>query len=98
MSDTSASVPVRIYDVRTAAGSSYILELGTDCYLTRKPGMSRPDGYEEPKRLPGDFTRLPLSGEFTLELGNPAVFIVVLGDDIARFDTAPVITITEVTP
>lgn len=93
------TLPDGTYEVRTAAGTSYILELedGSTDYVTRKPGMARPDGdATEPKRLPHDFERMPLAARPRLEVGEPAVFEVTEDESLARIETAAVMTVCEV--
>jgi hypothetical protein len=83
-----------VFDIRTAAGTSYVLELGADGdHLTRKPGMARPAGYEEPLRLPGDFERVPLVERPAISVGTPVAFAVVVDGALARRETAPITTI-----
>lgn len=87
-----------IFDVRTAGGTSLVLELDTaEAHVTRKPGMARPTaGFDEPRRLPGDFTRQPLTERPTITVGGTVALNVLAGDAPARIETAPILTIEEI--
>jgi len=92
MSSSITPDSVGTFEVRTAAGTDFILELGAETgHVTRKPGMTHPEGgHEEPRRLPGDFTRLPLAEKPTVTEGVNAVLKVIVDDLTDRRVTTPV--------
>lgn len=82
------------FEIRTVEGTGYILELAEDGqYLTRKPWMARPDGYPDPVRLSGDFTRLALVTRPEFVVGKPARVEVLIGEQPVTRRTS---TVTEV--
>lgn len=79
------------FEIHTAAGTELLLELdSTGGHLTRRPGMARPEGHSEPARLPGDFAPLPLVSLPALAVGSPAIFEVLVGEDVETRPTAPI--------
>ena len=87
---------VGTFNVRTAAGTDFIVELTEEGrYATRKPGMRKPDGHSEPSRLPGDFTRLILDDFSEVTVGKPALFPLVVDDQVRLVQTAPITIIEE---
>lgn len=94
MSETITPESTGTFKVRTAGGTELVLELTKEGpFLTRKPGMFRPDGGSDPVRLQGDFTRLPLAVAPTVAVGSPGRFVVVVDDVAEHRGTAPIVSI-----
>lgn len=82
------------FEVHTAAGTDYVIELGDVSYITRKPGMSRPQpDAAEPTRLPYDFECVTLHELPRIVVGEPFVFLREEDDGFARVETAVVTAI-----
>lgn len=85
------------FKMETAAGTDIVLELAADgWYVTRKPGMRKPDGHTEPQRLRGDFTRVDLYDVPEITPGEPVELLMLHSDGtVDRVHTAPITVIEE---
>lgn len=81
------------FEVRTASGSAYLLDLGPESTVLRRPGMSRPTVDTGPLRLPGDFTRAPLTAVGVIALGQPLTLDYWDGTGVHRHVSSDVIAI-----
>lgn len=96
MSDNIAPGTNGNFEITTTAGTALLYEASTDgAFLTRKPGMTRPSGGEEPARMAGDFVRRELTVWLRVEVGRPLTYWVDVDDEIHTYTTAPVASIRE---